>query len=104
MGYDLSVTPEALMSAKITISLPEEMLEALDAEARELGESRSLLIQEAAAAYLGKSAEERAKERRKAGVERALALAEELRAMPSLDGRPSIEILREIRDTDDAGR
>jgi hypothetical protein len=24
--------------------------------------------------------------------------------MPSLDGRPSIEILREIRDTDDAGR
>ena len=90
------------MTAKISISLPDDILEALDAEARELGESRSFLIQEATAAYLGKSAEERAQERRKAGVERAVAGFAEMRKRTPLDPRPTIEILREIRETDDS--
>jgi predicted DNA-binding protein len=90
------------MTAKISISLPDEILEALDAESRETGESRSLLIQEATAAYLGKSAEERAAERRKAGVERALAGFDDMRNRTPLDPRPTLEILREIRETDDS--
>lgn len=89
------------MTAKITISLPEKLLEAVDAEARTLGESRSALIQEATSSYLGQTAEQRARGRRRAGVERALVIAADLRGEPVRDSRPTIDILRQIRDTDD---
>ena len=89
------------MFAKITISLPEKLLEALDAESRELRESRSSLIQEATAEYLGKSRAQRERERRLSGAQRALEIASELRGQVVRDERPTIEILREVRKTDD---
>lgn len=91
------------MTARVTISLPDELLAALDAEAEALGRPRSELVQEATASYLGKSAEERAAEARRARMLRALEgmrtfhVGRELR-----DGRPTLEILREIRETDDS--
>lgn len=91
------------MTAKVTISLPDELLERLDAEARELGVARSELVQESLATYLGKTAEERAAEARRARMQWAL---EGMRTMheryPVYDDRPTLEILREIRETDDS--
>jgi predicted transcriptional regulator len=91
------------MTAKVTISLPDELLERLDAEARELGVPRSELVQESLASYLGRTTDERAEEARRA---RMLEAIEGMRTMgeryPILDDRPSLEILREVRETDDS--
>jgi metal-responsive CopG/Arc/MetJ family transcriptional regulator len=91
------------MRAKVTISLPEELLAKLDAEAATLGVSRSELVQEAAGTYLGQTQEQRAEEARRARVRGAM---ERMRTMderyPTLDDRPSLEILREVRETDDS--
>lgn len=91
------------MTARVTISLPDELLAALDAEAEALGRPRSELVQEATASYLGKSAEERTAEARR---ERMLRAIEGMRTMADRhevrDDRPSLEILREIRETDDS--
>jgi predicted transcriptional regulator len=92
------------MTAKVTISLPDELLERLDAEARELGLARSELVQESLTTYLGKTAEERQAEARRARMEWAL---EGMRTFEDrhpviYDDRPTLEILREIRETDDS--
>ena len=91
------------MPAKVTISLPDELLSRLDAEARELGVPRSELVQESLTTYLGKTAEERQVEARR---ERMLWALEQMRTMheryPVYDDRPTLEILREIRETDDS--
>jgi predicted transcriptional regulator len=91
------------MVAKVTISLPEELLAKLDAEAVNAGASRSWVAQEAMAGYLAQSAEQREAAAR-------LAKADELieRLIHFEDGRvirdnrPSLEILREVRATDDS--
>ncbi len=91
------------MTAKVTISLPDELLVRLDGEAAEAGVSRSELVQESLAAYLGKTLEQRADEVRRARMLEALEgmrtfhVGREIR-----DDRPSLEILREIRETDDS--
>jgi len=91
------------MTAKVTISLPDELLTQLDAEATQLSISRSELVQESVVSYLGKTADERAAEVRQARMARAL---EALRAFPEgravSDDRPALDILREVRGTDDA--
>lgn len=92
------------MTAKVTISLPDELLSRLDAEAHELGVPRSELVQESLATYLGKTAEERQADARR---ERMLWALEGMRTFeerhPTIyDDRPTLEILREIRETDDS--
>ena len=91
------------MTAKVTISLPDELLEQLDAAASEAGAARSELVQESLVAYLGKTADERRAEARRA---KALWALEQMRTMheryPVYDDRPTLEILREIRETDDS--
>lgn len=92
------------MTAKVTISLPDELLERLDAEARELGMARSELVQESLSTYLGKTAEEREADARRARMQWALEGMEtfEERYPTIYDTRPTLEILREIRETDDS--
>jgi metal-responsive CopG/Arc/MetJ family transcriptional regulator len=86
------------MVAKVTVSLPEELLARLDAEAEALGVSRSLLVQEATASYLGETAEDRTATRRRVGVRQAIEGMREMAARnPRLDGRGSIEVLRDVR-------
>jgi predicted transcriptional regulator len=91
------------MVARVTISLPEDLLARLDAEAAEAGTSRSWLAQEAMASYLSQTAEERdaADRHRRADelIERFLHF-EDGRVIR--DDRPSLEILREIRETHDS--
>ena len=91
------------MTAKVTISLPDELLTQLDAEAEALGTSRSSVAQEAMAAYLGKTAEQRAEDTRRLRILDAIKTMKEMAARnPVRDGRPTLEILREIRETDDS--
>lgn len=91
------------MTAKITISLPDDLFARLDTEAEQLGVSRSELVQESLAAYLGKTQEERADDARRARMLEALEgmrtfhIGREIR-----DDRPSLEILREVRETHDS--
>lgn len=91
------------MVAKVTVSLSDELLAQLDAAAAELGRSRSSLVQEATAAYLGKTLEERVDDARRT---RILGAIEKMRHFEDgaviHDDRPSLEILREIRETDDS--
>jgi len=89
---------------KVTISLPDELLESVDRDAAAAGISRSELIQEASAHYIAHTADERTSEQRRREVEGAI---EGIRAMsakyPLRDPRPSLEILREIRAFDGGG-
>lgn len=87
--------------AKVTISLPAELLAAIDAEAEALGESRSGFIQEAASRYVVEKHDAMSKEERRRSVERAIEGMKKIAATPSLDPRPTLEILREMRDNDD---
>jgi len=93
------------MTAKITISMPDELLARLDAEAYELATSRSQLVQESVATYLGKTPVERDADARR---ERILDAVEKMRHFGEgreiHDDRPSLEMLRELRDNDDFGR
>lgn len=91
------------MTARVTISLPDELLVRLDAEATDLGVARSELVQESLAAYLCKTADERADEARRT---RMLEALEGMRTLherhPVLDDRPTLQLLRELRETDDS--
>lgn len=89
------------MVRKVTISLPDDLLDRIDAEAAERGESRSLIVQEASAAYLSQTVEERAQQARRARIDAAIRTMKRIAAKPSMDPRPSLEILREIRETHD---
>lgn len=91
------------MTAKVTISLPDELLARLDAEAESLGASRSFVAQEAMASYLGKTAEQRGDEARRARIARAIDGMRNFQVGRQIrDDRPTLEILREIRETDDS--
>lgn len=91
------------MVAKVTISLPEELLEKLDAEADALGRSRSFVAQEAMASYLGKTAEQRVEDERRARLAWAIEAMRTFEVGRVIrDDRPSLEILREVRETNDS--
>ncbi len=90
------------MASKVTISLPDDLLARIDAEAAARGESRSLIVQEASACYLAQTAEERSRQARRARVIEAVKAMKSISAEPVVDSRTSLEILREIRGTDDA--
>ncbi len=91
------------MTARVTISLPDDLLDRLDAEADLLGVARSELVQESLATYLGKSAEERANEARRAKMTAAYEGMRTFHVGREVqDDRSSLEILREVRETDDS--
>ena len=89
------------MVKKVTISLADELLDALDAEAALLGTSRSGIVQEASAHYLAHARDERSATQRAEQADDLIGWLEELAARPALDSRPSLEILRDVRG--DAG-
>ena len=89
------------MTSKVTVSLPDGLLARIDAEAAARGESRSFIVQEASACYLAQSAEERAQQVHRARVAEAVRAMKSISATAVLDPRPSIEILREVRETGD---
>lgn len=93
------------MTERVTITLPDGLVAELDAIAERQGLSRSGVIREASARYVaGVDAEETAA-RRRAGGDDLIAFLEELRRSHPLDGRPVLDILREVREgtPEDAG-
>lgn len=94
----------ARRSSKFTISMPQDLLVEIDAEAEARGETRSGVIREASAQYLEHRREEDAAAERRRKVAGAIEIMRELASRPSLDDRPSLEILRELRETDGLGR
>lgn len=91
------------MTKRVTISLSDELLERLDADAAAQALSRSELVQESIASYLGTTAEDREREARKRRMLEALEGMRTMRQrLPVRDDRPSLEILREVRETDDS--
>lgn len=85
------------MVVRVTVTLPDDVLAALDGIASDEGVTRSDVVRDAAATYLeGRKLSTEAEARRRA-VEEGLAWLEELDHEPRLDDRPSLEILREIR-------
>lgn len=63
--------------AKVNVYIPDDLLEHVDADATALGRSRSSIVQEALAEYVAS----RAECQRRAGFERAIAIADEVAAM-----------------------
>ena len=89
--------------AKITISLPAELLGDIDGLAAESGESRSFVMREAALRYVTLKRDADAAAMRRRRVDRAMELMQGIRHMSAFDDRPSLEILRELRDDDGFG-
>jgi metal-responsive CopG/Arc/MetJ family transcriptional regulator len=87
--------------AKVNVSLPDELLLAVDTLAEELGRSRSGLVQEATARYVAAMAEERADEQRKRGIAAAMADARDL-AGSVRPGADTTSVIRRDRDSDHA--
>ncbi|MBA4370665.1 MAG: hypothetical protein C0418_03690 [Coriobacteriaceae bacterium] len=86
------------MAERITITLPAKLVTELDALAERDGLSRSAVVREASARYVAGARQAEAAERRRTATDELLAFLEELRASPALDGRPGLEILREVRE------
>lgn len=85
------------MSARITVSLPQSLVDEIDARAGVLGVSRSSVIREASSAYLTQAEKTSAAVRRRAGATELLAFLEDTAALPASDERPVLDILRELR-------
>jgi predicted transcriptional regulator len=85
------------MTARVTISLPEELLGQLDAIADAESLTRSDVVREAAGAYVTAHASGLQAARRQRAVDDGIAWLREIAAKPALDPRPTLEILREVR-------
>ena len=85
------------MTRRITITLPDELVSAIDEEAAEEGMSRSALIREASSRYVAGMQAEDADLARAAAVRRTIGFLDELEGAPVLDSRSVEDVLREIR-------
>lgn len=93
------------MVAKVTVSLAEELLAALDAEAEARGASRSAVVADALEALLGTRVRARAAEERERRISGAVEGMREMAARnPALDGRLPLETLRDVRASGGAAR
>ena len=85
------------MTDRITITLPDGLVEELDELASAAHMSRSGIIREASASYVAQRRNEQQDSELRAAVDETLALFAEMRRTPPLDNRPTLEILREMR-------
>jgi metal-responsive CopG/Arc/MetJ family transcriptional regulator len=86
------------MVAKVTISLAQELLVTLDAEADARGVSRSAVVADALETLLGARSRARAADQRALTISGAIEGMREMAARnPALDGRVPLETLRDVR-------
>lgn len=83
---------------KLSISLPDELARQLDDLAEEDGVSRSSLIREATARYVASRASDAEANRRRVGVDHAIAGFDEVALLWGEDERAGIEYLADVRD------
>jgi metal-responsive CopG/Arc/MetJ family transcriptional regulator len=89
---------------KLNISMPPELLTQIDAEADELGISRSGLIQEASARYIAQSRADRESELRKLRGRAAARRMKEIGEKMGLSGADPVALLAAARAQQDARR
>lgn len=87
---------------KITISLPQELVQAIDELSAQQGVSRSAIVREASARYVTERASAAHAAKRRGAADDAISALEELRRLTPIDDRPTLEILRELRGPLDA--
>lgn len=85
------------MTARVTISLPDELLAQLDSIAANESLTRSDVVREAAGQYLASRSSDTEAARRLHAVEDGIAWLSQIAEKPAADPRPSLEILREVR-------
>ena len=85
------------MTARVTISLPDDLLVQLDGIAESESLTRSDIVREAAGQYLAFRASGTEAARRLEAVDDGIAWLRRIAGPPSSDSRPSLDILREIR-------
>lgn len=86
------------MVARVTVSLPEDLLSRVDDIADERGETRSDVVREAAATYVSRYEQGIADREREAAVAEGVEWLRGIAAQTPVDARPSLEILRELRE------
>ena len=86
---------------KLNISMPQELLNEIDAEAVELGLSRSGLIQEASARYIVAARADRESEARRLKIEAAAERMRRIGAEFELTG-DTAQLVAEARAAEDA--
>lgn len=92
------------MAARVTITLPEDVLSRLDTIAHEQGVTRSEVVREAAADYLTERTDRAEATARKRAVEDGIAWLEATAAAPQGESsQDSLAVLRELRGTEVAG-
>lgn len=89
---------------KLNISMPEELLSEIDAEAASLGLSRSGLIQEASARYITHARANREAEARRLRTQAAARQMREAGAKLGLTGHDAITLLAESRTAEELSR
>ena len=90
------------MSVRVTVTLPEDVLVCLDSIADSKGVSRSDVVREASSRYVVEHADEVEIRAREIAVEDGITWLKKVAARPVHDPRPSLEILRELRDPKEA--
>ena len=85
------------MTARVTISLPDDLLAQLDSVAESELLTRSDVVREAAASYLTARAMGSEASLRLQAVEDGIAWLRRVAEEPSGDARPGLELLRELR-------
>jgi predicted transcriptional regulator len=85
------------MSDRITITLPDGLVDELDRLAAEAGTSRSGIIREASETYVAEQRDAKRDAALRSSMDDTLAFFAEMRRTPPLDDRPTLEILRELR-------
>jgi metal-responsive CopG/Arc/MetJ family transcriptional regulator len=85
--------------AKVNVSLPDELLDAVDVLTQELHRSRSGFVAEATAHYITHVRDEIAHEERRRSIEAAMLGAREI-AQHTPPGMDTTEIIRKDRDSD----
>jgi Arc/MetJ-type ribon-helix-helix transcriptional regulator len=85
------------MVARVTVTLPEPILDGLDSVAHDKGVTRSDIVREAAVAYLSQRERDLVSRTRREAVEDGLTwLESQARCVPASTSS-SLELLREVR-------
>jgi len=88
--------------ARVTVSLPDSLLARIDDAAGEAGLSRSEVIREASASYLTERERDAERHALREAIEEGIVWMRAVGRQPGLDGRPSLEILRDVRRLHDS--
>ena len=86
------------MAARVTVTLPEPMLDRLDSIAAAEGLTRSDVVREAASSYLSQRDRQSALSMRGAAVEEGIAWLEQAARQVSASTPDSLDLLHEIRE------